>query len=259
MEAGAYDYQATLTIDNPGFVGEEVGANPGYLPWTSGTSSGSHTARYYYSDSNAQNADGTWGNMANSSQVFLTVTDSWTATSNEDNEVIIDITTTIDSITRGNIQGNPNLSASYARDIQVKRYAGGVILWQVQNDPINVSKTLASNIQLGTERIVLAPGASTARSSIYLLNHTAGVSWDTPGSTDEMHAGVSFRNNLPADYRPGATWNGFTWVSHNRSGGVCDGWAGSSWRTQRTQDYPTGQGNPPLLYRNGAWYNMKKF
>lgn len=258
MQAGAYDYRATLdTFNNPGIEWEDTGANPGGLPWTSGGATGSHTATYYYSDSNAKRPSGEWGDMANSSQVFLTVTDSWTATTNENNEVIIDLTTTLDSITRGNIKGNPNLNATNTRTIQVKRTKGGIILWQVTGNPINQSGTLATNITIGTERIILSPGAASARPSIYIYNHTDGYSG--AGSTDEMGGGVSFRNNLPADYRPGATWNGFAWVSHNRSGGICDGRTSSTWRTERTQDYPTGQGNPPLLYRNGAWYNMKRF
>lgn len=252
-----YDYQATLTVDNPGFAGEEIGANPGYLPWTAGETSGSHTASYYYSDSNARNADGTWGNMANSSKVFVTVTDSWTASVNDDNEIIIQLTTTIDKIERKDIQGNPNLNITNGRDIKLSRSKGSPILWSTSNDAINVVKVLATNIPIGTERIVLKPGASADRFSLYLLNHTSGVPETEPGSTDEMHCGVSFRNNLPADYRPGATWTGYEWGCNNRTGGNAAVYNGSSWVETRTKDGGAASDNPPLGY-NDNWLNQYK-
>lgn len=58
------------------------------------------------------------------------------------------------------------------------------------------------------------------------------------------------------DYRPGATYINGTWQSHNRTNGLCQEWTGSSWTEMRTEGYPTAQGNPPLIYRNGAWYNQ---
>ena len=37
--------------------------------------------------------------------------------------------------------------------------------------------------------------------------------------TDAMRMGVFFRNTLPPDYRPGKTWDGNIWQSHNREAG----------------------------------------
>lgn len=61
------------------------------------------------------------------------------------------------------------------------------------------------------------------------------------------------------DYRPGATWNGVAYMSHNRDGGVCSVWNGTKWAECRTEGYPDAKGNPPVLYRDNDYYNMAKF
>lgn len=63
---------------------------------------------------------------------------------------------------------------------------------------------------------------------------------------------------IELDYRPGATWNGTNFMSHNRNGGVANVWNGNVWQEMRTEGAPTGKGNPPLIYRDGDWYNMAK-
>lgn len=63
--------------------------------------------------------------------------------------------------------------------------------------------------------------------------------------------------DVEVDYRPGSTYNGSTFMSHNRSGGVCNVYTGS-WTEAKTKDYPTGRGDPPEAYRDGGWYNMAK-
>ena len=60
------------------------------------------------------------------------------------------------------------------------------------------------------------------------------------------------------DYRPMAVWNGYDWASCNRSNGWMAVWNGSGWPECRTENYPTGQDNPPYIYRNGGWYNQAK-
>lgn len=59
------------------------------------------------------------------------------------------------------------------------------------------------------------------------------------------------------DYRPGMTWDGKNWMSHNRDGGVCNVYTGS-WTEMRTSGYPDAKGNPPLLYRDGGLWNQAK-
>ena len=256
MESGAYSWYSNTEIKG-GYKGEWHGAEPPYSGLQPGEATGSHTALYYYADSNAQNSDGSWGNNDNSSQILIDVTDRWTATVNDDNSITITLTTVINSIKRGKILGNPNLSITNGRDISIARSFGGRVLWSVTGDPINVERTLATNVNLGTETFILKAGESTPRASIYILNHTAGVGWDVEGSTDEITAGVFFVNNLPVDYRPGATYINGQWYSHNRAGGACHGWQGNSWVEQRTQDGGTAGENPPL-YQNGAWKNQYK-
>lgn len=63
---------------------------------------------------------------------------------------------------------------------------------------------------------------------------------------------------IELDYRPGAVWNGSNYMSCDRSGGVCNYWNGSAWTEMRTQDAPTGKGNPPLIFRDNDYYNMAK-
>lgn len=251
MPDNAYEWNSQVEIYQGGYPGEWHGVEPESTGWQPGQASGSRTALYYYADSNAQNPDGSWGNNDNSSQILIDVTDSWTATADEDNNIVITLTTVVNSIKRGKILGNPNLTITNGRDIRIARTQNGTTLWQVTNDPINVEKTLAQGIQLGRETFVLKPGAAASRASLYILNHTSGVSWDTPGSTDEMGAGVFFRNNLPADYRPGATWVGYEWGCNNRAGGNCAIYNGSGWQEGRTQNGHIGTGNPPSGYDNG--------
>lgn len=61
------------------------------------------------------------------------------------------------------------------------------------------------------------------------------------------------------DYRPGALLDGNVWRSHNRSGGEAHVFNGSSWTEMRTVGGESSQkGNPPSLYHDSSWYNMKR-
>lgn len=57
------------------------------------------------------------------------------------------------------------------------------------------------------------------------------------------------------DYRPGSTYTGSAWASHDRSSGAANIYTGS-WRTMRTVDGGSGTGNPPYIYNNG-WKNQR--
>lgn len=63
---------------------------------------------------------------------------------------------------------------------------------------------------------------------------------------------------IELDYRPGATWNGSAFVSHNRNGGVCNIWNGSSYVEMKTTDGDSGTGNPPLIFNGSQFVNQKK-
>lgn len=63
---------------------------------------------------------------------------------------------------------------------------------------------------------------------------------------------------LDYDYRPGATWNGSEWVSHNRSSGAANIYTGSEWREMRTVNGPDGTDNPPFIRHSSEWKNQRK-
>lgn len=63
---------------------------------------------------------------------------------------------------------------------------------------------------------------------------------------------------LDFDYRPGMTWDGTNWMSHNRDGGVCNVYQNGDWQEMRTEGYPDAKGDPPLLYRDGGLWNMAR-
>lgn len=260
MEDLGYTWIADVSISG-GYAGQNKGANPLITTPQTGLATGSHIADYYYSDSNAKNPDGSWGNNQNSSQVHYTIKDEWTASVDSDNVVTIRLTTTVQKIERTFFSGNPNLTITNGRDISLSRTANGASLWTLNGDSIVRYRVLGTNIHLASETIVLAPGGSANRQpSVWIRNHTAGTPLDPyPGGlyTDYIQAGVTFQNNLPADYRPGATFNGLSWRCNNNSGGACHVYTGSSWQECRTQDWPTGTGNPPLGY-SGSFKNQAK-
>ena len=63
---------------------------------------------------------------------------------------------------------------------------------------------------------------------------------------------------LDYDYRPGSTWDGTKWVSHNRNGGWAGVWDGSSFKEMRTEDGPNSTGNPPTIKHSDAWRNQRR-
>lgn len=250
-----YQYRSILNFDSGGYAGEDYGPQGATTPWiTTSELSGVRTSVYYFRDSN-------YPNNANSSKVEITIKDTWTATISANNTLNIMADTDIVSIVRNDIRGNPNYGGNYTtRDIIIRRYKGGPILYRWNNLNIGQAGTIATNINLPPYNFSLAPGEDASQSTLYVLACVSGTESDPLPSpnVDAMYMGVQFRNTLPKDYRPGATWNGSIYASHNRSGGVCTFWNGSAWTEMRTQNYPSGKGNPPLLYRDSDWYNQAK-
>lgn len=59
-------------------------------------------------------------------------------------------------------------------------------------------------------------------------------------------------------YHPGKVWNGSDWLSHDREpGGDARVKSASSWKDMRTIDAPTGKNDPPSIYHDNDWYNMR--
>lgn len=61
------------------------------------------------------------------------------------------------------------------------------------------------------------------------------------------------------DYRPGKVWNGSDWLSHNRNpSGKANVRTSSTWKEMRTIGAPTAKNDPPTIYHDSEWYDMRK-
>lgn len=260
-----YEYRAQVIIIQGGYPGELKGVTPQDTNWNPGAPGhkyGPLTYKYYYTDSNS-------ASNANSSRVIVDASDEWTAVFDDKNNLIITITTKIDSIVRANIVGNPLAGGNWTRDIKVGRDKNNSV-WSINGDGIGYAHTLVGSINLGTETITIPPGGKVERGSLYVLNHTTGLSWTNPDYTDEMWMGISFRNPREAepdtpvwteyDYRPGANFNGSNWMSHNRNAGAANVSDGSSWKEMRTHyngaEFVLQSTDPPFNRHPEGYRNM---
>lgn len=255
MEDQQYKYQAVTRLISGGYPGEEVNTIPSNArPVTTSKLTGSQKYQYFYRDSASSS-------NANSSRVVLGVSDSWEAEFNDDNSVTITVTTTVDSIRRDDIRGNPGSGGTPYRNIYLRLSEGGSNVATFRNDNITTAHSISGSINLGSTTFTLKPGANISRSALYVYNYVPGHESDPlPNKyADALGVGTYFTNPMPPDYRPGAIWGGSTWLSHNRKAGARDIYTGSGWSTLRTENGGTGTGNPPsIVHSNGAWTNMRK-
>lgn len=254
-----YQYRPYTHLIHGGYEGEPKGVYPDETSWvTTSNPSGSATYSYYYTDTNT--ADGAPANHknANSSKVFINATDDWSVDIGSDNIIHVTITTTINSIERRDILGNPNYLGTWGRDIRIRRNANGRNIINIEADPIGYAHSLIrSPISLGTEKFDIRPGEGITRYSFYVLNHTSGLDWG-PDHYDEFEAGISFQNILPDDYRPFAVWTGSVWGSCNRPDGMDAVWTGSQWIEMRSDNGGVGTDNPPYIYNGSRFVNQSK-
>lgn len=249
-----YQYRSILNFDSGGYEGEEYGPQGATTPWiTTSELSGTRTSVYYFRDSNSSS-------NANSSKVEITIKDTWIASITPNNTLNISADTDIVSIVRTDIQGNPLAGGTATRDILIRRYKGGDILYRWDNLNIAQAGVIDSNINLPAYSFSLAPGEDASQSTLYVIGCVSKHDDDPLPSVyvDAMYMGVQFRNILPKDYRPGATWNGTAFMSHNRNGGVCNVWDGSAWVEMRTENGGVGTNNPPLCFHDDNYFNQYK-
>lgn len=251
-----YQYRAQFIIVEGGYPGETTGVSPADDNWhTTDVASGSATHSYFYNDS-------TCASNANSSRTTVRITDSWTVDIDEHNNMNVTVHTVIDSISRAAYQGDPNSCANnIVTDIIIRRYSGGPILARYNNQNFTTYGTVASNVDLGTYTFTLAPGQDANRSTVHYTNDAHYTGGGQEGLYDDVfRMGITFKNILPADYRPGATLDSSSiWQSHDRTGGKAHILTSSNtWREMRTLGSPTDLGNPPSIRKNDAWYNMAK-
>lgn len=248
-----YQYRAQMVIVEGGYPGEEPGVNPPDTSWhTTSATSGSATHTYYYNDS-------TCAANANSSRTSVDITDSWTVDIDEHNNMTVTVHTVINSIVRAAYQGDPNSCASnIVADLIIRRQSGGAVLARYNNQNFATYTTVASNVDLGTTTFTLAPGQNSNRSTVHYTNDAHFTGGGQEGLYDDVfRMGITFRNILPADYRPGATLNS-VWLSHERTGGKAHILtSGGTWREMRTNNGLTESDNPPSI-RTTKWMNQRK-
>lgn len=250
-----YQYRAQFVIVEGGYPGETTGVSPADDSWhTTDVASGSATHDYYYNDS-------TCASNANSSRTTVRITDSWTVDIDEHNNMNVTVHTVIDSISRAAYQGNPNSCANnIVTDIIVRRYSGGPILARYDNQNFTTYGTVASNVDLGTYTFTLAPGQDANRSTVHYTNDAHFTGGGQEGLYDDVfRMGITFKNILPADYRPGATLDSSSvWQSHERTGGKAHILtSGGTWSEMRTVDGLVASDNPPSIYTT-KWMNQRK-
>lgn len=256
--AKKYKWKADTTYqsDTTFSYGVTPSTHTGWQSAEAGAQSGTWT--YWYRDANV--AVGGVYSDANSSRVAISLTESWTATISNSNYLTITINTVVNSIVRDDLVGS-NLD-SPGRNIDIYRTQGGATVLSLTDNQLASAHTIYSGpLTLDSYTFTLAPGESRQRSSLFLHNQTVGYQ-----SYDEIWFGVLFLNDLPKDYRPGATLDTNTsiWKSHNRTNGACHvlpNTTGTNWQECRTVDGDSGgQGNPPLILHAAnanSWYNQK--
>lgn len=204
-------YRETIAIDSGGYPGEGVGSN-GHTSWTDAAMSGTSSVSYYYHDSD-------YANDSNSSKVTVVITTTWTAVQNNDNSIDVTFSSVIDSLSRGDIRGNPG---TVGRTITIYNKPGGSVVWGPQSTAVQTPATyISTDVPIATQTVHIAPQSEANLASLYYLNVMHGYEGrPLPNiGTDAMRMGVFFRNTLPPDYRPGKTWDGNIWQSHNREAG----------------------------------------
>lgn len=228
-----------------GYPGEDTGATGSYSDWTDVPLTGTSTATYWYSDSDP-------ADNANSIKIFVDIQDSWSATINDDNSIDITYSTTISKIEKAQQFGNPGTTA---RHIKISTSPFAAWIHEYLNTPMSLY-VVAQNLPTISGTLHLDPLSDVEGiSTLYYKSGYVGHFDDPLPSqyVDAMGMGISFRNTLPPDYRPGQRKIGGAWMSHNRSGGVCDR---HGYGTMRTSNGGVGTDNPPYRKTSGTWYNQ---
>lgn len=250
------DYRSTTTLSH----GVTPDDKTSWQTATVGTpDSGTYT--YWYRDSNTTYA-GSYQDLL-SSRCAISITDSWNTSVDSQNNLTVTVTTTLNSIVRDDIRHPTGTTDQNTpgRIITVYRSEGGQQLGQWTDNQVATAHTIyAGPMVLASYTFTLAPGQDASRSSLFLhnkVNSPSIISWD------EIGVGITFRNPLPANYIPGKTYDtaGQVWLSHNRStNGHARLYNGSGWSSDMKTIGGDGvsTGDPPSIYNNGAWRNMRK-
>lgn len=214
-----------------------------------GTGSTSQTWTWWYRDSNTTYA-GQYVD-ALSSRAAVQITESWSTSVDNRNNLTVTVRVTIDSVVRDDLRGNDQNTPG--RIIDFYREQGGTAVLHLEDYQVATAHTIYSGpLVIDEYSFTIAPGENLERSSLYLHNQAVGYP-----SYDDIWLGVQFRNILPASYVPKAVYTNNQWNSCNRDNGRFDIYTGSSWRGMETLDGPDGSGDPPEIYNGSAWKNQR--
>lgn len=264
--AKQYKWRTTFSYqNNPGSNYHlSYGVSPStYDNWQTADAGGSGSSGeivYYYRDSNTMYSGGWYDTI--SSQVNVRVTQSWTTSVDNRNNLTVSVTTVVTSVDRTDCRGNDQNTPG--RNINIYKEQGGSAYISTTDNQVATAHNISGSVNLGTYTFTLAPGQNLTKNTLYIHNQTVGSS-----SYDDIWAGVQFQNPLPADYRPGAVLKSTdpynpnpadgAYYSHNRSSGACHilpANGGTTWTEMRTVDGPTGLGDPPAILHDNKWYNQ---
>lgn len=211
---------------------------------------------YWYRDSNTMWSGAFQDTL--SSRVALKVTQTWTTSTDNRNNLTITVQTTIDSIDRDDIRAPAGYSDSNTPGRNITLYKNdGTVIFSTTDNLVATAHNLSGTINVGSETFTIAPGdMSVVGTSLYLHNQTVGGT-----SYDDIWLGVQFRNPLPPETIPHAIRdNNGSWLSHNRIGGDLRLWDGSKWTNNLANiDGGIGFGDTPSTYKSNKWYNSRTF
>lgn len=268
--AKAYEWRTHMNLLSGGYPGEEIGVIPDDTSWHSTTElSGSNTTQYWYRDSNNDDNN-------NSSRVVISITDVWRASISQQNYLTITVNTTVNSIVRDNIRGNPHAGGTAGRTMFFRQNASGPNLWYLANDNINTAHTIMGTpVVIAEHSFTLAPGENATRSTVWFRDNTPGHDSDPLPSyyADAFDIGVTFRNPLPKDHRVGATLKSdneydeaenIVWVNHNDKDAGChvlSDVANMTWKEMRNSGDGSIQTEAPSILKapnDNSWYNQRE-
>lgn len=218
-----------------------------------GNSQASRTWTWWYRDSNKKS--GSTYTDAISSRVAISITESWTTSKDDKNNLTVRARVVVNSIVRDDLRGSDNNLPG--RQIDLYKEQGGLRVLNLTDTQVATAHTIYSGpLTIAEYSFKIAPGQNIEHSTLYLHNKVISSSIN---SYDDIWIGVQFRNTLPNDYRPGKVYDsGAIWQSHNRTAGAANIKKSSGWATMRTESGGEGTGNPPTIKHSSGFKNQRK-
>lgn len=161
---------------------------------------------------------------------------------NNDNSVTVSFTAVVGTVTRTVVNSSVPDTATVTASLDGTQFWNHTESIIVPSSHPGYTKSFS---------VIVPPLGVSLEAMVHFYN-------DMSGGDDEFKVGMRIHNPNPPDYRPGQHRISGVWQSHNRGVGHADIRQGGTWKTMRTQNGPSGTGNPPLIRRSGAWRNQSK-